>query len=115
MGSNVLIIETDGKMYVDTQISLEFLQKQVGGWVQVVDLPAEGNDTESVAMWMNEEGKFSGLDSNSHATELWVRSYGMTDVIMGNVVLTGGTDEDGDTLGLSDSKTLELMKMFALA
>ena len=112
---NVLVIEANGSMFVDTDISLEFLQKQVGGWVQVVALPNESDDTDTVALWVNEEGKFSGLPINALATELWVRSYGKTDVIVGNVVITGGTDSEGETLGLSDAKTLELMKMFVLA
>ena len=112
---NVLVIETNGSMYVGNEISLELLQKQVGGWVQVVALPNESDDTDSVALWMNEEGKYSGLAINTLATELWVRSYGKTDVIVGNVVITGGTDSDGETLFLSDAKTLELMKMFVLA
>ena len=114
---NVLIIETDGSMYIDSDsaITLDFLQKQVGGWVEVVALPNESNDTEDVVLCVNEEGKYSGLAVNKLATELWVRSYGKTDVIMGNVVITGGTDEEGETLGLSDAKALDLMKMFVLA
>lgn len=114
---NVLVVNTDGTFVkVDTDLSLDFLQDVVGGWVQVVGLPRESSETETVSMWMNEEGKFSGLERNNLATYLWGRSYGLTDVIVGNVVLTAGTDDDGDTLGLSDSMLeylTEQMSVFA--
>jgi len=113
---NVLIIKTDGTMSIaetDLTDGLEFLQGVVGGWVQVVGLPAESNETESVALWLNEEGKFSGLEYNSLASYLWERSYGMTDVIMGDVVLTGGADEDGESVGLSDAQLSDLTNLLA--
>jgi len=114
---NVLVVNTDGTFEkVETNLSLDFLQGVVGGWVQVVGLPRESSETETVSMWVNEEGKFSDLERNNLATYLWARSYGLTDVIMGNVVLTAGTDDDGDTLGLSDSMVeylTEQMSVFA--
>jgi hypothetical protein len=107
----VLVVNTDGSVItVNDDLTLQFLQDVVGGWVQVVGLPRESNETETVAMWVNEEGKFSNLERNDVATYLWARSYGLTDTIMGNVVLTGGTDEDGETLGLSDEMITHLME-----
>jgi hypothetical protein len=39
---------------------------------------------------------------------MWEKSFGMTDVIMGDVVFTGGTDEEGETLPLSNPWVLQL-------
>ena len=55
-------------------------------------------------MWLNENGKAIGLDQNPTATALWVDMYDLTDVIMGDVIITGGADEDGYTLGLTDEQ-----------
>jgi hypothetical protein len=44
-------------------------------------------------MWCNEEGKLTGLPVNPVATAMWTRYFGETDVIVGNVVFTGGADE----------------------
>lgn len=76
--------------------SLRVLQGAVAGYVQAIDL------TPQVTMWINEEGKLEGLPLNFHGTMFWSASFGFgTDQIVGDIVLTGGTDEEGDTLGLS--------------
>lgn len=112
--AKVVVIKTDNSVIVeDTDLSLEYLQKNVDGYVQVIDLPAEQTDPEVVSMWLNEEGKFSGLEVNNLATNLWERSYGATDVIVGDVVLSGGTDEEGESLGLTDIQVSSLLALFA--
>lgn len=97
-----LRIDVDGTTEVldleAPQGSLKVLQEAVGGWVEVVDL------TEQVAIWCNEEGKIIGLPKNSFATELFQLQFGAVDVINGNVVLTGGADDEGDTIGLTDEQ-----------
>ena len=89
--TRVLVIsaETDS-VRVDTmpRKSLEYLQGKVGGWVQCVDFPAYD-------MWMHEEGKIIGLPQNKIATALWRQTYGDTDIIVGDVVLTGPPDHEG--------------------
>jgi hypothetical protein len=40
------------------------------------------------------------MEINTIGTHLWEQTFGMTDVIMGNIVLTGGTDDEGETLPL---------------
>jgi hypothetical protein len=76
--------------------SLKVLQTAVGGYVQAIDL------NPNVTMWVNEEGKLDGLPLNFHGTMFWAASYGFgTDQIVGDIVLTGGVDDEGDTLGLS--------------
>lgn len=74
--------------------TLEKLQGAVGGWVQPVDL------RDDLTLWCNEEGKLIGLTPNVIGTHLWEKSFGMTDVIMGDIVFTGGTDDEGESLAL---------------
>jgi hypothetical protein len=71
------------------------LRDAVGGLIQPVDLKPD------LTLWCNEEGKLiNGMEINSIGTHLYEKSYAMTDVIMGNIVLTGGTDDEGETLPL---------------
>ena len=75
--------------------SLTQLQEAVGGLVQAADL------RDDLTLWCNEEGKLiNGMQVNSIATHLWEKSFGATDIIMGDVVFTGGTDDEGDNLAL---------------
>jgi hypothetical protein len=74
--------------------SLSQLQEAVGGLVQAIDLQ------DNLTLWCNEEGKLIGLPVNVMGTRLWEKSFGLTDVIMGNVVFTGGTDDEGDNLAI---------------
>ena len=71
------------------------LRDTVGGLIQPVDLKPD------LTLWCNEEGKLiNGMEVNIIGTHLYEKSYAMTDVIMGNIVLTGGTDDEGETLPL---------------
>lgn len=75
--------------------SYEKLSGSVGGLIQAVDL------REDLTLWCNEEGKLiNGMEVNVIGTHLYEKSFAMTDVIMGNIVLTGGTDGEGETLAL---------------
>lgn len=84
---------------LSTGDSLYKLQTAVGGWVQAIDLASD------LSMWCNEEGKMMGLPHNPFAQYFWDRVFGSeTDYIVGDIVLTGGTDKFGDTLGLTDKQ-----------
>ena len=88
---------------------LEFLQGVVGGWVQAVPLSGA---FEGMVLWVNEEGKFdSSLRLNTIATDFWVQSYGNTDFIMGNALITGEADDEGETLGLTPTQASTVMSM----
>ena len=39
--------------------------------------------------------------------------YGRTDYIVGDIVLTGGADNEGETIGLTDEQITEIMKVVA--
>lgn len=83
--------------------SYEQLSGAVGGLIQAVDLK------EDLTLWCNEEGKLiNGMEPNLIATHLWARSFGNTDVIMGNVVFTGGADSEGEDVALSPEWITEL-------
>jgi len=100
-GVRVLVISAaDSSVRVETMprgegLTLDYLQGAVAtgsgqdrGWVQCVDFPC-------FDMWMHEDGKVIGLEQNKLATALWHQTYGATDIIVGDVVLTGPPDADG--------------------
>jgi glucose dehydrogenase len=96
--TEVLIIDPDG--YTP-------LRDAVGGLIQAVDL------SPNMTMWCNEEGKLMGLTPSIIGTYMWEKTFGMTDIIVGNVVFTGGTDEDGETLGLEPKQLYKLKSLAA--
>lgn len=74
---------------------LSKMQNAVDGLIQPVDLQ---ND---VTMWVNEEGLLrNDLDVNQIGTGLYAEMLGANTPIMGDIVFTGGIDEEGDTMGL---------------
>ena len=67
--------------------------------MQAIDIATD------MTMWCNEEGKLIGLPHNPYAQFMWDKAFGAhTDYIVGDVVLTGGTDSEGYTLGLTDEQ-----------
>jgi len=73
------ILKPDGKTEDLADISLDSLQKAVGGYIEHVVL------TDGRSAYINEEGKMHGLPLNMPATLL----YGSLpfDVIVGNMVI----------------------------
>lgn len=99
---SVTVVDLDGP-----DGTLKVLQTAVDGWVQVVDL------TSTMSIWVNEEGKLNGLPHNKIATDIFQRRFGAVDVMVGNAVLTGGTDSDGETLGLTDEQVAVIIGVYA--
>ena len=102
-----VIIKTDGtKSIVEFEVgkSYNIIKEAVGGYIQVVPL-----EKANVDLWVNEEGKLNNLPQNPIGTSLWVDEYGYTDTIVGNIIITGGTDENGETLGLSLEQVAKFM------
>lgn len=115
MPKTAVVITTKGEfslLDVETDF-LSKMQKAVDGLIQPVDLQ------DDVTMWVNEEGLLrNDLAGNSIATGLFVQMLNAQTPIMGDVVFTGGTDEEGDTLGLAEdyvSALEELAKNYRLA
>ena len=86
--------------------SLMQLQEAVGGLVQAVDLH------EDLTLWCNEEGKLiNGMLTNVIGTHLYEKNFAVTDVIMGDIVFTGGTDDEGDNLALPTAWLVQLQEL----
>ena len=89
--------------------SLKVLQGAVEGYIEAVDI------FEDLTMWVNEEFLLrSEPDPNPIATAIF-GMVGGNYAIHGRVVLTGGTDEEGNTLGLSPDIAEELKTYIAEA
>ena len=85
----------------------EQLSGAVDGWIQAVDL------NPNLTLWCNEEGKMHGLQQNAIATVLWEKYFGKTDVIVGNAVFTGTSDDEGEARPLADWQVAQLQRLAA--
>lgn len=72
-----------------TDFKYDELSGFVDGYIEIVPLKRTGG-----LLVVNEEGKLKGLEPNSLATEIWVKNYGWTDVIVGNALFC----KDGEIL-----------------
>ena len=81
----------------DNKASLKIMQDSVGGLVQPVGI------SSNLIMWVNEEFVFMPeLEYNPIASSMF-EAIGGEYPIHGNVVFTGGIDEDGYTGGIDKS------------
>jgi hypothetical protein len=82
-------------------IGLQYLQTQVGGYVQAVGIPDVG-----VSFYLNEEGKLEGLPVNARASRLAHRHHAVrpSDFIVGDVVVVGPVTARGEESGLSEQQ-----------
>ena len=107
MPKHALVVKSDLTFEIldIAENELSQLQSAVEGLIQPVDL------AELITMWVNEEGLFQeGLELNQLATA-FMQELGSNTPIMGNVVFTGGTDEDGNTLGMNQDAMDELTEI----
>ena len=58
----------------------------------------------------NQQGEQNEKSNSNHpyGQALWTMTYGNTDYIVGDIVLTGGTDSEGETLGLTPARIFYL-------
>lgn len=84
------------------EIDLEFLQRTVGGYVERVALDAVGGGGGLLSIYLNEDGKRMRLPYNPRATALaWnYLAISRRDYMVGDVVILGAPDEDGEEAGL---------------
>jgi hypothetical protein len=103
----VVSITTDNTVEIKEVESIEYetLYEAVNGLVELVSI------NEDIDMWLNEEGKLIGLEPNVLATLLFNKAFSQKDVIMGNIIITGGADDEGNTVGLSDSSIIDIFAM----
>jgi hypothetical protein len=74
------------------------IQTVVGGTFDVI--VSESGET---SLWFNDEGKLNGMDPNYAATKiLWKLNpaFDGQDYLAGPVLITGGADMNGNTLGV---------------
>lgn len=109
------IIQPDGQLSmedIDPQYR-EFIQHFGGALIEALHTTSDSN--QEVTFWCDEEGKFKSLAPNAEATALltqWLahddRAMRSGDFLAGTVVVTGGVDGEGETVGLSDKSATEI-------
>lgn len=106
-----LLISTDTSRPVevlsitDPTEGIKFL---VGGWFETIT--PRGLDQD---WWLNETGKLEGLAPNARATLLAHHHQAIAahDYIAGDLVITGGPDDHGITLGLPTDQAADLIRL----
>jgi hypothetical protein len=94
-----VVITTEGTKSVVTFTigdSYEILSNTVQGMIECVSL------SENEDMWCNENGISERRPLNMVASAIYSETFNAGNPILGNVIITGGVDSKGETLGLSD-------------
>jgi len=95
-----VIISTEGhKSVVEFEFgkSYQLLSDAVGGMIECVGL-------KDADLWCNENGIAEGLDLNMIASAIYSEAFNASNPILGNVIITGSVDAEGETLGLTDEQ-----------
>lgn len=96
--------------FTEMGTDLAEMQAMVGGLIQPIDL------TETLTMWVNEEYVFMPqLELNPLASAFFQIMAGADYPIYGNVIFTGGTDEDGNLLDLSTEDAIQIKTTASMA
>ena len=110
MSKNFLRIPVEGHPEIITveegQDELALLQKTVGGYIEAVTVTEDGH-----TLYLNDEGKMNGLPVNETATRMTRGILSPYDLIMGDTVLVGPVDDEGESTTV-DIDTIE--QRFAL-
>jgi Domain of unknown function (DUF3846) len=83
---------------------LEQLQDLVGGMIEAIPIPTFIDHKHRSTAYVNEEGKFLGLEPNMRATDFLVQGVGLHfgDHIAGPLLLAGFDPESGDHADLPE-------------
>ena len=82
-------------------LTLADMQELVGGYIECLSI------TDTIDMWLNEEGKLDGLPTN-----LFIENNGeLCDCVVGDVFFASHDDE-GETVGLSSDDESKLWGMY---
>jgi len=95
-----VIISTEGhKSVVEFEFgkSYQLLSDAVGGMIECVSL-------KDADLWCNENGIAEGLELNMIASAIYSDAFNASNPILGNVIITGSVDAEGETLGLTDEQ-----------
>ncbi|HEX4402825.1 MAG TPA: DUF3846 domain-containing protein [Galbitalea sp.] len=104
-------VDLDRPIEVRSFDSLEDYQSAVGGWIEAVDIvPIRST------LYVNEEGLLRELPFNARATFLWwyeLPHVRQQSLLVGDAVLVGLPDENGDTTDVPESTFKLLMERTA--
>ena len=95
-----VIITTEGNKSLvefDFGNSYQTLSDAVGGMIECVGL-------KDADVWCNENGIAEGLPLNMIASAIYSDAFNSSNAILGNVIITGSCDAEGETLGLTDEQ-----------
>ena len=87
----------------EVDLSYEVMKGLVGGYLECVPLEALDAEAVRIDMWLNEEGLLIGLPCNRLVTR---PHDGAEFPIVGDFFIAG-SDEDGETIGLTDEQATE--------
>jgi len=101
----VIRITTDNHIQLAEveEVDYDLLSSSVNGLVELVSIDRD------VDMWLNEEGKLLNLPTNIIATILWNKVFNNPDIIKGDIIITGGADDMGNSVGLSDESLTNIL------
>ncbi|GAA2345235.1 DUF3846 domain-containing protein [Streptomyces kunmingensis] len=107
---------------------------RTNGEFRLLDWPANDNDhlkilyaacdcdhidavriTESLTMWLDDEGLLNGSIANYGATRLYALHRPPHQAYFGHALFTGGTDAQGNTLGLTPDEAAHLVEQYLTA
>jgi hypothetical protein len=99
----------------DNETEYPLLSMAVDGQIEAVAfvLSPPGREPFEVTMWVNEEGKLLGLAHNEIATAIYTTLFQSFDRIVGDVIITGGPDDDGYTVGLDQDIAFEWAELLS--
>jgi hypothetical protein len=93
-----VIIKADGfKEVVIFEIgAYKYISEAVGGMFDCVGI------SKNEDMYCNDNAIAEGLPLNLFASAIYSEAFGAGNPILGDVIITGGVDDEGETLGLTD-------------
>jgi hypothetical protein len=103
-----VVINADGEKSVvefEFRKSYQLLSDTVGGMIECVGLGSSIVEKQRNAdLWCNENGIAENLPLNLIASAIYSDAFNGNNPILGNVIITGGVDDEGETLGLTEKQ-----------
>lgn len=105
-----IVVPHDAEAALEVRELADFgdYQQAVGGWIEAVNIPSLG-----IMVFVNEEGLLQHLPLNSRMTFLWwfhVPEARQRAMLVGNAVIVGAPDEEGNTTDVPEAVISLLME-----
>jgi hypothetical protein len=92
--------QAEATLFTD-ESAYKVISGAVGGYIEAVRVQP------NLVMWVNESGLLEGLEVNEVGCLAYLLAFGsLRSPIVGDVIFTGGEDEEGNSLGI-DAEGLE--------